>query len=204
MLNNSTSIIFDSKRAFRSLVIAAKMMRYFIDQNDFNRAKIAFLLGYVHDIGNYFGGDEDDNRKFGGEILKMSNYQYYQEVYYHGTGSDNYYSEELVLLELADMTTSEDGRYVRLDETLDSLRNFPGESSAEYKNFINRIGYLENHCDPDTLISIRDYFNNLAGGDYRGEVMTLDEYRLGTFFEEDDAAVFSYEDLIYSAVSDSE
>ena len=36
MLYNSTSIIFDSRRAFRSLVIAAKMMRYFIDQNDFN------------------------------------------------------------------------------------------------------------------------------------------------------------------------
>ena len=49
-----------------------------------------FILGFNHDIGYHFVNDNESHNKIGGELLKQSNYKYWEEVYYHGEIDINY------------------------------------------------------------------------------------------------------------------
>lgn len=96
-----------------------------------------YLLGLLHDIGYIYG--PKDHNKTGGNLLKQSGYQYWQEVYYHGNYAPLYSSYELTLLNYADMHISPDGKYVSLEERLEDIKSRYGDTSEEYQNSLNLI-----------------------------------------------------------------
>ena len=100
-----------------------------------------FTLGYNHDIGYEFGNNEN-HRIIGGNILKQSNYKYWQEVYYHGEITSDYHSMFLDILNQADMQIDKYGNDVGYEKRLEDIRIRYGEKSKVYnkaKKLINRL-----------------------------------------------------------------
>ena len=63
-------MIFDEMHTFRSMVIG-KMMDYVKKKNGSDEeAQKAFLLGYLHDIGYLFDGDDETHARVGGEVFE--------------------------------------------------------------------------------------------------------------------------------------
>ena len=84
--------MMDQDRLNHSIAVAKKMVEIGKKYNlDDEQLQELFLLGYNHDIGYEFGNNED-HRIIGGNILKQSDYKYWQEVYYHGEIECQYHS----------------------------------------------------------------------------------------------------------------
>ena len=97
-----------------------------------------------------------------------------------------------MLLELADLTTDEEGRHIRLDEMARYIRNTYGKNSDEYQKFMKRLTLIQDKFPAEIAMPIKEYFDHLAGGKYR-EVRRMDANFLGTLFEADDAAAMDFE-----------
>ena len=100
-----------------------------------------FLLGYLHDIGYEFGTNENHN-SIGGNLLKESNYKYWQEVYYHGIPNSEYKSLYLDILNTADMMIDKYGNDVGFDKRLEDVKNRYGEDSIQYINCVKIVNEL--------------------------------------------------------------
>ena len=100
-----------------------------------------FLLGYLHDIGYEFGTNENHN-SIGGNLLKESNYKYWQEVYYHGIPNSEYKSLYLDILNTADMMIDKYGNDVGFDKRLEDIKNRYGVDSIQYINCVKIINQL--------------------------------------------------------------
>lgn len=94
----------------------------------------AFILGYLHDIGYEFTEDQTNHCFIAGEILRNQGYKYWQEVYWHGIPQEEYKSNELMLLNYVDMTTSPNGEQVSLEERIDDIIQRYGGNSIQAKN----------------------------------------------------------------------
>ena len=92
-----------------------------------------FFLGYIHDIGYNFVSKQDEHEHFAGELLKRQGYKYWKEVYFHGTPRCEYKSDELDLLNWADMTVDQTGTDVSLDERLEDIGKRYGKNSPQFK-----------------------------------------------------------------------
>lgn len=92
-----------------------------------------FILGFNHDIGYQFIKENESHSKVGGELLKQSNYKYWEEVYYHGEIDVNYSSLYLDILNLADMQIDKEGNDVGFYKRLLDIRERYGEESTVYK-----------------------------------------------------------------------
>ena len=101
-----------------------------------------FLLGYLHDIGYKFGTNEIHN-VIGGNLLKGSNYKYWQEVYYHGIPGSEYKSLYLDILNTADMMIDKYGNDVVFDKRLEDIKKRYGEDSIQYINCFKIINELK-------------------------------------------------------------
>ena len=101
-----------------------------------------FLLGYLHDIGYEFGINENHN-VIGGNLLKGSNYKYWQEVYYHGIPNSEYKSLYLDILNTADMMIDKYGNDVGFDKRLENIKKRYGEDSIQYINSFKIINELK-------------------------------------------------------------
>ena len=99
--------------------------------DDEKKAEDMFVLGLLHDIGYEFG-DNLDHNDIGGHILERQNYKYFNEVKYHGVCESNYQSNELDLLNYADMHINARGDYVSFDERLEDIKNRRGGESQAY------------------------------------------------------------------------
>ena len=93
-----------------------------------------FLLGYNHDIGYESANNNLDHGIVGGEILKESNYKYWQEVYYHGNPSTKYESLYLTILNQADMQVDKYENDVGYEKRLEDIKSRYGDKSIEYVN----------------------------------------------------------------------
>ena len=93
-----------------------------------------FVLGYNHDIGYEFVDNNLDHEIVGGEILKESNYKYWQEVYYHGNPNTKYESLYLTILNQADMQIDKYGNDVGYEKRLEDIKSRYGDKSIEYTN----------------------------------------------------------------------
>ena len=100
-----------------------------------------FLLGYLHDIGYQF--DNNNHNVIGGNILKKSNYKYWQEVYYHGIPNTKYQSTYLTILNTADMMIDKYGNDVGFEKRLEDIKSRYGEDSFIYQNCIKLIDELQ-------------------------------------------------------------
>jgi hypothetical protein len=92
-----------------------------------------FILWYLHDIGKQFWYTSDHAEKWG-EILRRSNYKYWQEVYYHWCVDLKYKSSELDLLNSADLQVLQDWTQVSVTQRLEDIKKRYWENSLEYKN----------------------------------------------------------------------
>ena len=101
-----------------------------------------FLLGYLHDIGYEFGTNENHN-SIGGNLLKESNYKYWQEVYYHGIPNSEYKSLYLDILNTADMMIDKYGNDVGFDKRLEDIKSRYGEDSIQYEKCFKIINELK-------------------------------------------------------------
>lgn len=90
-----------------------------------------FILGYLHDIGRKWQGRNDEHEKIGAEELKKSGYKYWQEVREHSQFNE-YRSEELDLLNFADMSVDKDGNIVPMQDRIKDFRNRYGNEIEKW------------------------------------------------------------------------
>ncbi len=107
-----------------------------------NELEELFMLGYVNDIGYQFGDNESHN-VVGGNVLKKSNYKYWQEVYYHGVPDSKYKSLYLDILNTADMMIDKYGNDVGFEKRLEDIKARYGKNSIQYKNCSKMISKLK-------------------------------------------------------------
>ena len=132
----------DDNRIKHCYAVANKMVELGKDKcSSEEQLKELFLLGYLHDIGYQFGTNENHNI-IGGNILKESNYKYWQEVYYHGVPNSEYKSLYLDILNAADMMIDKYGNDVGFDKRLEDVKNRYGEDSIQYINCVKIINEL--------------------------------------------------------------
>lgn len=101
--------------------------------NDEKYAEDMFLLGVLHDVGYEFIESNASHAAIGGEILKRSGYQYWQEIAKHGNEMIENMSDELFILNSADMMTGPSGENFTFAERLEEIAQRFGEESAPYK-----------------------------------------------------------------------
>lgn len=103
-----------------------------------------FVLGFVHDIGYEFVENQTDHEQYGGSLLKRLGFAYADEVFWHGKADTDYDSEELLVLNLADMQTSSNGLFVTMDQRLRDIEERYGQDSTQYRVAADLKGKLEN------------------------------------------------------------
>lgn len=91
-----------------------------------------FLLGLVHDCGYEFVDDLLDHPIVGSNLLKESGYFYWREVRWHGIPHAPYYSNELLVLNIADLLVGRDGRRVTLIQRLNDIARRYGTESEQF------------------------------------------------------------------------
>ncbi len=99
--------------------------------NDNQFMEDMFLLGLLHDMGYEFLENNSSHAMVGGKILKRNNYRYWQEVSLHGDATVENMSDELFVLNSADMTTGPNGEDFSFEERLAEIKaRFGADSNA--------------------------------------------------------------------------
>lgn len=116
-------------------IIVWKVMQKIALEKTWNQdyANDMFILWYLHDIGKEFGYITDHAKKWW-EILKRSDYKYWQEVYYHWSVDCEYQSLELDLLNAADLQVLQNWKQVTVKERLEDIWQRYGVDSNPYKD----------------------------------------------------------------------
>ena len=128
-------------RIFHSNQVAEKC--YFLAKKDFNfdedKARKAWLMGYIHDIGYRFNSDNhgdicynmlvdmiDESDDSNSMLLAIKN---------HGDPENiQYWTDWDKILNNADMTTSKDGYDISFKERLKDIKQRYGKESKQYIN----------------------------------------------------------------------
>lgn len=132
----------DDNRIKHCYAVAKKMVELGKEKDlSEEQLKELFVLGYLHDIGYQFGTNENHNI-IGGNILKDSNYKYWEEVYYHGISDSKYKSIYLNILNKADMMIDKYGNDVGFDKRLEDIKSRYGEDSIQYINCAKIVNEL--------------------------------------------------------------
>ena len=105
-------------------------------------AEDMFLLGVMHDLGYEFTESNASHAEVGGEILKRSGYRYWQEVALHGDEAVENMSDELFILNCADMSTGPNGEDFTFDERLEEIATRFGKDAAAYKKCVIEVQKL--------------------------------------------------------------
>lgn len=100
--------------------------------HDEKYAEDMFLLGLLHDLGYEFTETGKGHALIGGEILKRSGYKYWEEVAGHGYSENAVMTDELFILNCADMSVGSDGRNCTMSERLEDISVRYGKNSYAY------------------------------------------------------------------------
>ena len=124
----------DEKRLAHSLAVARKMKSIAESRHPGNAeyAEGLFVLGLMHDIGYEFAEKQEEHPKTGGELLKRQNYKYWKEICCHGKPASEYQSEELNILNVADLTTDPCGKEVSAEARLADIADRYGSQSRQF------------------------------------------------------------------------
>ena len=142
-LQSKEVLVVDNDRLKHSYAVANKMIELGKEKSLSEiELQELFLLGYLHDIGYEFGTNENHN-SIGGNLLKESNYKYWQEVYYHGIPNSEYKSLYLDILNTADMMIDKYGNDVGFDKRLEDIKSRYGEDSIQYVNCFKIVNELK-------------------------------------------------------------
>lgn len=138
--------MIDFDRIKHSLAVANKMVEIGQEKNlSDEQLQELFILGFNHDIGYQFDGENFDHNIKGGIALKNSGYKYWQEVYYHGEINIAYSSMYLDILNMADMQINKYGEDVGYNLRLEDIKSRFGEDSSVYIKANKLINYLKNN-----------------------------------------------------------
>ena len=140
--------MIDTSRSNHILGVArkAKALALKLKPNNEKYAEDMFLLGILHDIGYEFTKNNASHSHVGGEILKRANYNYWREVSLHGDESIENMSDELFLLNYADMTTDPNGNSVTMEMRLEDIGLRYGKTSKQYIKALNLVQLLKDQC----------------------------------------------------------
>lgn len=121
----------------------AKILADKLKPNDTQYAEDMFLLGIMHDLGYEFIESNASHAAIGGEILKRNNYRYWQEVSLHGDETVENMSDELFILNCADMSTGPNGEDFTFDERLKEIASRFGKDAVAYKKCVVEVQKLK-------------------------------------------------------------
>lgn len=105
-------------------------------------AEDMFLLGMLHDMGYEFMESNASHAYVGGEILKRNNYQFWSEVSLHGDETVDDMTDELFILNCADMSTGPNGEDFTFDERLEEIASRFGKDANAYKKCVVEVEKL--------------------------------------------------------------
>ena len=91
-----------------------------------------FVMGYLHDVGYQFAHEQSEHEELGGALLRSLGFAYWAEIFHHGNPDSTYRSEELLVLNLADMLTSKDGSATTIPARLADIVSRYGVESTQY------------------------------------------------------------------------
>lgn len=120
----------------------AKILADKLKPNNVQYAEDMFLLGIMHDLGYEFMESNASHAAIGGEILKRSGYQYWQEVTQHGDETVDDMTDELFILNCADMSTGPNGENFTFDERLEEIASRFGKDADAYKKCVVEVEKL--------------------------------------------------------------
>ena len=126
----------------------ARLMKKSAEDAGWNKQKCEemFVLGFLHDIGYEFAEQQCDHASVGGEMLKNQGYKYWKEVSCHGKLDIEYFSEELTMLNIADMSIDSTGKEVGVSARLSDIASRYGIDSKQYieaEQLARKIGLLK-------------------------------------------------------------
>ncbi len=94
-------------------------------------ARGLFVMGLTHDFAYAFVKDQADHEHEGGRILELSGFNWANSVFNHGDPDVDDWTDELLILNLADMTTSPNGEPITINQRLEDIKNRYGTDSAQ-------------------------------------------------------------------------
>lgn len=120
----------------------AKILADKLKPNNVQYAEDMFLLGMLHDMGYEFMESNASHAYVGGQILKRNNYQFWSEVSLHGDETVKNMSDELFILNCADMSTGPNGENFTFDERLEEIASRFGKDADAYKKCVVEVEKL--------------------------------------------------------------
>ena len=121
----------------------AKTLAEKLKPNDTKYAEDMFLLGVMHDLGYEFVQDNASHAVVGGEMLKRAGYKYWQEVALHGDETIEDMTDELFILNCADMMTGPNGEDFTFEQRLEEIAGRFGKDAAPYKKCVIEVQKLK-------------------------------------------------------------
>ncbi len=94
-------------------------------------ARSLFVMGLTHDFAYAFVKNQTDHEHEGGRILEISGFNWANSVFNHGDPDADDWTDELFILNLADMTTSPDGKPITINQRLEDIENRYGADSIQ-------------------------------------------------------------------------
>lgn len=124
-----------SENRLKHCYAVAKFMKQQAENKGWPQEKCneMFVLGLFHDIGYEFTDNPFEHAKVGGKLLKKEGYTYWKEIYHHGNPNTYYKSEELDLLNVADLSIDSYGNIVGVELRLQDILNRYGKKSRQYQ-----------------------------------------------------------------------
>lgn len=122
----------DLDRLKHSYAVAKKMQEIGKKMNLSDKElESLFVIGLNHDIGYEYAPDGKNHARIGGEILKENGFEYWKEVFYHGSVTEEYHSKFLDILNCADMQIDKYGNDVGFEKRLEDIKARYFESQPE-------------------------------------------------------------------------
>lgn len=100
------------------------------------KRRAMFLLGYLHDFGYEYAAEQGWHAEIAGSILKGLGYGCWREVRWHGIPSPPFESDELLVLNLADIITDGEGNVVSVKERLRDIGTRYGGGSHQLRDAV--------------------------------------------------------------------
>ena len=133
MKNSPKFIGLSDSRLFHMRGVAYKS--YKLARNVFkmeeDKARSLFTMGLMHDFAYAFVENQTNHEHEGGRILELSGFDWAEAVFDHGNPDIENWTDELLILNIADMTTSPDGKPITTNQRLEDIENRYGTDSIQ-------------------------------------------------------------------------